>query len=183
MKVPPLIFHAFVLWKGLSLTFLPHCRQQFEPFSSRIRQRWNIPTVTFLQGNKELLKTSFEKVRLLPPCLNLPCYLRHGLICAMSLQCLLGVVWILLKLSTFYPNPSSMCTVIQLTIGRSSGRFATPLQVPQVLFFFFLATPSGPGCPGSSPSFRPLTSQLAPAHSLEVALSLQAPSQGGITTP
>lgn len=37
-------------------------------------------------------------------------------------------------LSTFSPNPSSMCTVIQLTIGRSSDQSATPLQVPQVFF-------------------------------------------------
>lgn len=45
---------------------------------------------------------------------------------------------------------------------------------------YLSATPSGPGCPGSSPSFRPPTSQLVQAHSLEVVLSLQALSQGGI---
>lgn len=63
-------------------------------------------------------------------------------------------------------------------IGRFSCQLASPLQVHQVSF----CNPSGPGCPGSSPSFRPQTSQLGQVHSLEAALSLEAPSQGGTST-
>ncbi len=90
-----------------------------------------------------------------------------------------------LSLSTPPPPPSPLLhthaqssSVLVLLVGTpvSSPR---PFKCPRCLS----ATPTGPGCPGSSPSFRPPTSQLAQAHSLEVVLSLQAPSQGGISTP
>lgn len=74
-----------------------------------------------------------------------------------------------------YSTTSESVLVLLVGTSVSSPR---PFKCPRCLF----ATPTGSGCPGSSPSFRPLTSQLAQARSLEVVLSLQAPSQGGIST-
>lgn len=78
-----------------------------------------------------------------------------------------------LSVFAHHPTPPVLTATIQpaCPIGRYSCQLASPLQVPQVCF----CDPSGPGCPGNSPSFRPQTSQLGQAHSLEAVLNLEAP--------
>lgn len=88
--------------------------------------------------------------------------------------------WIFLQgnKGTLHKLTRKSSSILVLLVG-------SPVTLPRLFKRpqYLSTTPSGPGCPGSSPSFRTPTSQPVQAPSLGRVPSLQALSQGGTSTP